>query len=264
MRIPITLTEASGLARTGERIELGLLDALARVAALEWAKDGIRVNTIHPNAVYDTALWTDEVLASRMVAELAGNYSSAFAPLLWEGEGIGTIGVLRQPPRPFSAKEIALERQLGITPFLPWIKKTVITIVFVFGVLMIAQSLGADVKAFLAGLGIGGLAFALAAQDTIANLFGSVVVAIDQPFKIGEAVQIGATTGVVEDIGLRSTRIRLVDSRGKLVITEVNPPAIASRVTVSGSTASASIATSRSIPASGRCRSKPGLKFTTW
>jgi MscS family membrane protein len=68
-----------------------------------------------------------------------------------------------------------------------------------------------DVKAFLAGLGIGGLAFALAAQDTIANLFGSVVVAVDQPFKVGETVRIGAFTGTVEDIGLRSTKIRAVD-----------------------------------------------------
>jgi MscS family membrane protein len=108
-------------------------------------------------------------------------------------------------------QEVAHEKQLGLAPFMPWIKKTLLTIVFVFGVLMIAQSLGADVKAFLAGLGIGGLAFALAAQDTIANVFGSVVVAIDQPFKIGETVRIGANTGTVEDIGLRSTKIRLVD-----------------------------------------------------
>jgi len=107
--------------------------------------------------------------------------------------------------------EIARDRQLGLAPFMPWIKKSLLTIVFIFGVLMIAQSLGADVKAFLAGLGIGGLAFALAAQDTIANLFGSVVVAIDQPFKVGETVRIGATVGLVEDIGLRSTKLRLPD-----------------------------------------------------
>ena len=108
-------------------------------------------------------------------------------------------------------QEVANEKHLGLAPFMPWIKKTLVTIVFVFGVLMIAQSFGADVKAFLAGLGIGGLAFALAAQDTIANLFGSVVVAIDQPFKIGETVKIGTSLGTVEDIGLRSTKIRLVD-----------------------------------------------------
>ena len=107
--------------------------------------------------------------------------------------------------------QIAQEKHLGLAPFMPWIKKSLITIVFVFGVLLIAQSLGADVKAFLAGLGIGGLAFALAAQDTIANLFGSVVVAIDQPFRIGETVKVGANQGTVEDIGLRSTKIRLTD-----------------------------------------------------
>lgn len=107
--------------------------------------------------------------------------------------------------------ELARGRQLGIAAFMPWIKKSLITVFVVFGLLMIAQSLGADVKAFLAGLGLGGLAFALAAQDTIANIFGSVVVAIDQPFKIGEAVQIGTNVGVVEDIGLRSTKIRTLD-----------------------------------------------------
>lgn len=108
-------------------------------------------------------------------------------------------------------QEVAREKQLGITPFMPWIKKSLLTVVFVFGALLIAQSLGADVKAFLAGLGIGGLAFALAAQDTIANLFGSVVVAIDQPFRIGDTVKIGGNSGQVEDIGLRSTKIRLAD-----------------------------------------------------
>ncbi|HXB01238.1 MAG TPA: mechanosensitive ion channel family protein [Opitutaceae bacterium] len=107
--------------------------------------------------------------------------------------------------------EVATRRNLDIAPFMPWIKKALITGCIVFGALLIAQSLGADVKAFLAGLGIGGLAFALAAQDTIANFFGSVVVALDQPFKIGETVQIGSTTGLVEDIGLRSTKIRAAD-----------------------------------------------------
>jgi len=106
---------------------------------------------------------------------------------------------------------IALERKMGIAAFMPWIRKTLVVIFVIFGVLMIAQSLGADVKAFLAGLGIGGLAFALAAQDTLANVFGSVVVAVDQPFKIGEFVRIGATAGLVEDIGLRSTKLRGVD-----------------------------------------------------
>jgi MscS family membrane protein len=107
--------------------------------------------------------------------------------------------------------EVALQKGLGIAGFMPWIKKTIFSVFIVVGVLLIVQNLGYDVKALLAGLGIGGLAFALAAQDTLANVFGSIVVAIDQPFKIGEAVKIGGNVGTVEDIGMRSTRIRLVD-----------------------------------------------------
>ena len=107
--------------------------------------------------------------------------------------------------------ENAKRRNNGVAAFMPWIKKTVITLILIFGVLMVAQALGANVKAFLAGLGIGGLAFALAAQDTLANVFGSVVVAVDQPFRIGDYVKIGGFEGSVEDIGLRSTRLRTPD-----------------------------------------------------
>jgi len=103
---------------------------------------------------------------------------------------------------------VAKRRELGVAAFMPWIKKALIVVVLIFGVLVAAQSLGADVKAFLAGLGIGGLAFALAAQDTLANVFGSVVVAVDQPFRVGEFVQIASHSGTVEDIGLRSTKLR--------------------------------------------------------
>ena len=107
--------------------------------------------------------------------------------------------------------EVAREKQMGVAAFMPWIKKTLVAIFVVIGVLITVQSLGFNVSTILSGLGIGGLAFALAAQDTIANLFGSIVVAIDQPFKVGETVRIGENTGAVEDIGLRSTKIRLID-----------------------------------------------------
>lgn len=109
------------------------------------------------------------------------------------------------------AHEIARGKGLGVAAFMPWIKKTLVTLFAVVGVLMIAQSMGFNVRALLAGLGIGGLAFALAAQDTLANVFGSVVVAIDQPFRIGEFVRIGNFLGMVEDIGLRSTKLRALD-----------------------------------------------------
>jgi len=109
------------------------------------------------------------------------------------------------------AHEIAVDKQMGIAAFMPWIKKTLVAIFVVIGLLLLVQSLGYNVKAILGAAGIGGLAFALAAQDTIANLFGSLVVATDQPFKIGEVVKIGSEIGTVEDIGLRSTKIRKLD-----------------------------------------------------
>ncbi len=121
--------------------------------------------------------------------------------------------------------EIAVEKEMSIAAFMPWIKKALVAIFVVIGALMVIQSLGYNVSTLLQGLGIGGLAFALAAQDTIANLFGSLVVATDQPFKMGETVKVAGHTGAVEDIGLRSTKIRLADKSlvvipNKLMATE--------------------------------------------
>lgn len=81
--------------------------------------------------------------------------------------------------------------------------------VIAFGLVFIAQNLDVDVSSLLAGLGIGGLAFALAAKDTVENLFGSVTVLVDRPFKTGDWIKIdGDLEGTVEELGLRSTRVR--------------------------------------------------------
>jgi MscS family membrane protein len=69
-----------------------------------------------------------------------------------------------------------------------------------------------NVTALIAGLSIGGLAIALAAQETVKNLFGSLMIYADKPFKIGDIITVGAVTGTIEDIGFRSTRIRTFDT----------------------------------------------------
>ena len=102
----------------------------------------------------------------------------------------------------------ARAKRLQIAAFIPLIKKTVVTVFVIFSVLVVFESLGFEVKTFLTGLGIGGLAFALAAQDTIANMFGSFVVVMDQPFYVGEYIRILGHEGTVDEIGLRSTRLR--------------------------------------------------------
>jgi len=83
-------------------------------------------------------------------------------------------------------------------------------IVMALGVVTTLQQLGYPVAGLIAGLGIGGLAIALAAQKTLENLLGSVMLSIDQPFRVGDLVKLDDTIGVVELIGLRSTRIRTV------------------------------------------------------
>jgi MscS family membrane protein len=123
-------------------------------------------------------------------------------------------------------EQLAQERSLRIAPLMPLIRRTLATLVILFGGLMVAKGLGIDVGSMLAGLGIGGLAFAFAAQETIANLFGSLVVALDRPFELGEFIRIGANEGYVEEIGLRSTKIRtpaetLVVIPNKTVASEV-------------------------------------------
>ena len=79
------------------------------------------------------------------------------------------------------------------------------------GVIAILDALGFPVTTALAGIGIGGLAIAFGAQKTIENLFGSLALAVDQPFRIGDFVKVQDFVGTVEDIGLRSTRFRTLD-----------------------------------------------------
>lgn len=81
--------------------------------------------------------------------------------------------------------------------------------VWLLGAVFMVENLGVDVASLLAGLGIGGLAFALAAKDTVENLFGSVMIFIDRPFQIGDwIITNDGTEGVVVEVGFRSTRIR--------------------------------------------------------
>ena len=74
------------------------------------------------------------------------------------------------------------------------------------------DELGIPAYSILAGLGVGGLAVALAAQSTIANLIGSLLIAIEKPFRVGHVVRISGSEGTVEDVGFRSTRIRTPDN----------------------------------------------------
>lgn len=96
---------------------------------------------------------------------------------------------------------------------LPVLRKGVRATIWILAIIIGLDNAGYDVGAIIAGLGIGGLAFALAAQDTVKNLFGGVTIFTDKPFTINDRVIVHGYDGIVEEIGIRSTRIRTLAGR---------------------------------------------------
>jgi len=106
-------------------------------------------------------------------------------------------------------KRIAQETESVLDDQLvPFIDKAIKITIVLLGSLLVLQNMGVNVFSLLAGLGLGGLAFALAAKDTAANLFGSIMILIDRPFQVGDWVKVGEVDGNIEEIGFRSTRVR--------------------------------------------------------
>ena len=94
---------------------------------------------------------------------------------------------------------------------LPLLRKTFKVFVVVIAALVTSQNLGLNVTGLIASLSIGGLAIGLAAQDTLANLFGAVAILTDKPFRVGDRIQLDNVDGTVETVGFRSTAIRNLD-----------------------------------------------------
>lgn len=89
------------------------------------------------------------------------------------------------------------------------VKKSLRAFILVVGSVMVMDNLGYNIGGIIATLGIGGAAFAFAAKDSIANLYGSLALALDRPFAVGDWIQVGdVVDGDVEEIGLRSTKVR--------------------------------------------------------
>lgn len=121
---------------------------------------------------------------------------------LWFFFRLVDIGV-RYLGRLAERTESKLDEQL-----VPLVSRAIKATIGVMSFLWIMQLLGYNISSLLAGLGIGGLAVALALQDTLSNFFGSVFIFLDRPFMVGDLIKIGDVEGTVEDVGFRSTRIR--------------------------------------------------------
>jgi MscS family membrane protein len=105
----------------------------------------------------------------------------------------------------------AAQANPGLLGLVPLLRKIAKVSALALGLVAVLTELGFQVTSLLAGLGIGGLALALAAQKTVENLIGSLAIGMDQPFRVGDFVLVEGTLGTVEAVGMRSTRIRTLD-----------------------------------------------------
>ncbi len=106
-------------------------------------------------------------------------------------------------------KHLGPRSRIGLV--LPLGRRVAKTLLIIVAFLLLLDQFGVDVSAFLVGLGVGGLAIALAAQKILENLFGGAVLSLDQPFQVGDLCKCGDIHGYIEEIGIRSTRIRTLD-----------------------------------------------------
>lgn len=109
----------------------------------------------------------------------------------------------------------AIERRAAsagadVLPTLGILRFVGLLLVWVIAVLMLLANLGVDITALVAGLGVGGVAVALALQTVLSDLFASLAIALDKPFTVGDALQLDDLAGRVEHIGIKSTRLRSV------------------------------------------------------
>jgi MscS family membrane protein len=196
-----------------------LLDFLARVWLKRWAE---RTVTKADDLLLELANGPVKVVAFVVLLHLGlGVFDWPATAERWLSSGLKVVvaisvtyallkvvdlgvGVWRE--RGGSEADRSFDQQLG-----PILRKALKASVVIVATLVTLDNVGVNITGLVASLSIGGLALGLAAQDTVANLFGAVSILVDKPFKVGDRVQFENVDGVVESIGLRSTRVRNLD-----------------------------------------------------
>jgi len=161
----------------------------------------------------------EDRMAEPLVEGISSTIGKGWAQI---NKAVAAIAVAYAIYRLVDIIEYYLQRWTGRTKtklddmLVPVVRKSLrVTIAIISAIYIIDNILGQDVRSILLGAGVGGIAIALAAKDTIANFFGSVTIFADRPFQIGELVKIGEHYGPVEEVGFRSTKIRTL--QGHLV-----------------------------------------------
>lgn len=166
------------------------------------------------NAAFVLALG---LLTSILVSELAAptRFGFAVGRLAQATTAVGVTMVVSSLWNAFchAVQERAQGHQRAERLLVPMVRKLVGAVIFIGGLLAVLAVFVSPerISALIAGLGVGGIVVALAAKDSVENLFGSITILLDMPFAIGDVVKIDKIEGTVEEINLRSTRIRTVE-----------------------------------------------------
>jgi MscS family membrane protein len=208
--LPVLVLGASLLGMLFSRVTRAVLGWLAKRTAATWddaliAQAGAPMTLAWALAIVSVGLpWLELSPQTRLLAHrlVHGLFLLAFFWMLWRSVDVAAQALANAR----WAKDHAGSRAL-----LPLGRRVAKVAVMIASVVALLSELGYSVTSLVAGLGIGGLAVALAARSTLENLFGAFSIGADQPFREGDLVQIEDFVGTVEAIGLRSTRIRTLD-----------------------------------------------------
>lgn len=217
---------------------LVVIAAMVTARIVQFAIGGYAGRLVRKKGETSLTLLLKAIVKPLYVAMFAGGIFCAKLPLYFQDEdgirlsvsegwttiaqAVAAIAVAYALYRLVDVFEYYLDRLVGRTEttlddmLVPVARKAMRITIAIIAALLIAENvLGTDVKSLLLGAGVGGIALALAAKDTIANFFGSITIFADRPFQMGEMIKIGDHTGPVEEVGFRSTRIRTL--QGHLV-----------------------------------------------
>jgi MscS family membrane protein len=211
---------------------IGLLVLVLLAAVASWLLTVVAVRALKPLAAR-----TKTPIDDRLLSEAPGPIRLAMAVvvfhlgLLWLGLGVEARAFLSRflsglliivavtwllvrltdVLSSIANERLLKQGRVSATALVPPGRKFVKALIIVFASVAILNNFGFNVAALVAGLGVGGIAVALAAQKTIENLFGGIVLYSDRPVRVGHFCRFGDKLGTVEEIGIRSTRIRTLD-----------------------------------------------------
>jgi MscS family membrane protein len=193
----ITAILKHGSAKTKTKVDDLIIASIRLPLVIAITLGGIRLGLNHLWLNEGVTLWTNRILSILLILVFA--------------LGINRIlGAIVDHYVPTKGGGALLKGEAALQPVLRNFFKT---LVWIIAAVLALRTLGYNISALLAGLGLGGAALALASKDTLSNFFGSITVFVDKPFRLNDRIKIGDYDGVITEIGIRTARLRTLENR---------------------------------------------------